>query len=51
VDVAAGSWALLLTSSHKLPPIVEVPCVRQVVFSGVYEPNAKAVLARWVGVL
>lgn len=46
VDVPAGSWSLCLTSDRKLPPLVEVPCSRQVVFSGVYAPNTKAVLAR-----
>jgi hypothetical protein len=48
VDVPAGSWSLSLTSDRKLPPLTELPCSRQVAFSGVYAPNIKAVLSRCV---
>lgn len=48
-DVPAGSWAVVVTSDHKLPPLVDVPCSRQAVFGGLYAPNSKAVMARWVG--
>lgn len=48
VDVPAGGWSVVLTSDRKLPALAEVPCSRQAVFSGVYAPNTKAVMARWV---
>jgi hypothetical protein len=48
LDVPAGSWSLCVTSDGKLPPLADVPCTRQALFSGVYEANTKAVLARWV---
>lgn len=48
VDVLAGSWSLCLTSDRRLPPLTELPCSRQVAFSGVYAPNTKAVLSRCV---
>lgn len=48
LDVPAGNWSLCVTSDRKLPPLTDVPCTRQAVFSGVYAPNTKAVLARWV---
>lgn len=48
VDVPAGGWSVVLTSDRKLPALAELPCSRQVVFSGVYGPNTKAVIARWV---
>jgi hypothetical protein len=46
VDVPGGSWSLGITSSHRLPPLTEVPCGRQAVFSGTYAANTQAVLAR-----
>lgn len=48
VDVPSGVWSVVLTSDRKLAALAEVPCSRQLVFSGVYAPNTKAVMARWV---